>query len=211
MGERVYQGLTVGYCLALTQFLMVFGLGLWYLRKADNEFDPLAEKAIAAYADDAMHPGERHARGRARRVDGGRAMTFFAEINVEAVVIFAIVLSITLGVTYWASQADVRRVDVLRGGPPDHRHAERPRDLGRLPLGRLVPRHRGPDLPLRLRRVPVLDRVPRRVPDGDVPARGADAQRGQVHDRRRAARSGCASGRRAPPRRWARSPSRRST
>ena len=63
MGERVYQGLTVGYCLALTQFLMVFGLGLWYLRKADNEFDPLAEKAIAAYSDDAMHPGERRSRG----------------------------------------------------------------------------------------------------------------------------------------------------
>jgi uncharacterized membrane protein (DUF485 family) len=59
MGERVYQGLTVGYCLALTQFAMVFVLGLWYLRKADKEFDPLAEKAIAAYADDEMHPGER--------------------------------------------------------------------------------------------------------------------------------------------------------
>ena len=57
MGERVYEGLTVGYCLALTQFVMVFGLGLWYLRKADREFDPLAEKAIAAYADDDMHPG----------------------------------------------------------------------------------------------------------------------------------------------------------
>ena len=62
MGDSVYQGLTVGYCLALTQFLMVFGLGLWYLRKADNEFDPLAEKAIAAYSGDAMHPGERHLR-----------------------------------------------------------------------------------------------------------------------------------------------------
>ena len=58
MGERVYQGLTVGYCLALTQFAMVFVLGLWYLRKADNEFDPLAEKAIAAYADDDVHPGD---------------------------------------------------------------------------------------------------------------------------------------------------------
>ena len=57
MGESVYQGLTVGYCLALTQFVMVFGLGLWYLRKADHEFDPLAEKAIAAYADDDRHPG----------------------------------------------------------------------------------------------------------------------------------------------------------
>src|SRR6201991_1781411 len=31
-------------------------------------------------------------------------MTVIASINVEAVVIFAIVLSITLGVTYWASQ-----------------------------------------------------------------------------------------------------------
>ena len=58
MGERVYEGLTVGYCLALTQFAMVFVLGLWYLRKADREFDPLAEKAIAAYADHDHHPGE---------------------------------------------------------------------------------------------------------------------------------------------------------
>jgi uncharacterized membrane protein (DUF485 family) len=57
MSESVYEGLTVGYCLALTQFVMVFGLGLWYLRKADNEFDPLAEKAIAAYSDDELHPG----------------------------------------------------------------------------------------------------------------------------------------------------------
>ena len=59
MGERVYEGLTVGYCLALTQFAMVCGLGLWYLRKADREFDPLAEKAIEAYAGSDMHPGER--------------------------------------------------------------------------------------------------------------------------------------------------------
>ena len=57
MGESVYEGLTVGYCLALTQFAMVWGLGLWYLRKSDREFDPLAERAIAAYADDDMHPG----------------------------------------------------------------------------------------------------------------------------------------------------------
>ena len=59
MGESVYEGLTVGYCLALTQFVMVFTLGLWYLRKADREFDPLAERAIASYADHEHHPGER--------------------------------------------------------------------------------------------------------------------------------------------------------
>ena len=31
-------------------------------------------------------------------------MILFADVNTEAVVIFAIVLSITLGVTYWASK-----------------------------------------------------------------------------------------------------------
>ena len=51
MGESVYQGLTVGYCYALTQFVMVFVLGIWYLRKADREFDPLADAAVAAAGD----------------------------------------------------------------------------------------------------------------------------------------------------------------
>jgi uncharacterized membrane protein (DUF485 family) len=45
MGESVYEGLTVGYVLALSQFVMVWGLGWLYLRKADREFDPLAERA----------------------------------------------------------------------------------------------------------------------------------------------------------------------
>src|SRR5215207_9067483 len=48
MGESVYQGLTVGYCYALTQFVMVFVLGIWYLRKAEREFDPLADAVAAA-------------------------------------------------------------------------------------------------------------------------------------------------------------------
>ena len=48
MGNSVYEGLTVGYCLALTQFVMVFVLGIWYLRKAEREFDPLADAVAAA-------------------------------------------------------------------------------------------------------------------------------------------------------------------
>ena len=51
MGESVYEGLTVGYCYALTQFVMVFVLGIWYLRKADREFDPLADAAVEAAAE----------------------------------------------------------------------------------------------------------------------------------------------------------------
>ena len=51
MAERISSGLTVGYALALTQFLMVLVLGLLYLRMAANVFDPLAAKAIEDYAD----------------------------------------------------------------------------------------------------------------------------------------------------------------
>jgi hypothetical protein len=41
----------VGYCYALTQFLMVFVLGLWYLRKSDREYDPLRDEVVKAAAE----------------------------------------------------------------------------------------------------------------------------------------------------------------
>ena len=45
LGESVYQGLTVGYLFALSQFVMVWLLGFMYLRRADRDFDPLARRA----------------------------------------------------------------------------------------------------------------------------------------------------------------------
>ena len=46
MGEEfITDGLTVGYALALTQFVMTWVLGWLYLRRADRVFDPLAERA----------------------------------------------------------------------------------------------------------------------------------------------------------------------
>jgi uncharacterized membrane protein (DUF485 family) len=51
MSRSVYEGLTVGYCLALTQFVMVLVLGVLYLRKSANEFDPLAAEAIERHED----------------------------------------------------------------------------------------------------------------------------------------------------------------
>ncbi len=53
MNERVYEGLTVGYVLALTQFVMVWWLAVSYVRKADRDFDPLQEKAVAHLRDHA--------------------------------------------------------------------------------------------------------------------------------------------------------------
>lgn len=45
MGGSIYEGFTVGYLLALTQFVMVWVLGYLYLRKSERVFDPLARKA----------------------------------------------------------------------------------------------------------------------------------------------------------------------
>ena len=68
MARSVYEGLTVGYCLALTQFVMVGTLGILYLRRAERVFDPLAEKAArralmpAPDAAAAREPEKVHAR-----------------------------------------------------------------------------------------------------------------------------------------------------
>jgi uncharacterized membrane protein (DUF485 family) len=57
MGESVYEGLTVGYVLALTQFVMVAVLGLWYLRRADRDFDPLARGVVERAERELPRPG----------------------------------------------------------------------------------------------------------------------------------------------------------
>ena len=62
MGSSVYEGLTVGYLLALTQFIMTWALAGAYVRKATRDFDPLAEKA-ADTAARAGAPGSSAQRG----------------------------------------------------------------------------------------------------------------------------------------------------
>jgi uncharacterized membrane protein (DUF485 family) len=70
MAESVYQGLTVGYCLALTQFVMVVVLGVMYMRKSDREYDPLAARVVelASPRDDTVvaEPGARFGRDEAK-------------------------------------------------------------------------------------------------------------------------------------------------
>ena len=45
MGSSIYEGFTVGYALALSQFVMTWTMCAWYLRKADREWDPLEKRA----------------------------------------------------------------------------------------------------------------------------------------------------------------------
>ena len=57
MGSQfIWDGVTVGYVLALTQFLMVWILAGWYLRKANRDFDPL-ETGVRDLAEGGALPG----------------------------------------------------------------------------------------------------------------------------------------------------------
>ena len=72
MGESIYEGFTVGYALALSQFLMTWLMGWLYLRKADREFDPLRERAAARALEAARAPRTgRFERSRFERTDDG--------------------------------------------------------------------------------------------------------------------------------------------
>jgi uncharacterized membrane protein (DUF485 family) len=76
MGETfITDGLTVGYVLALSQFVMVWGLAVWYLRKSDRVFDPLAERA-AARALETSRAGATPDNGRPGRFERDGAAAF---------------------------------------------------------------------------------------------------------------------------------------
>ena len=127
--------------------------------------------------------------GRARRErrGGDAPMTFIAaDVNELALSIFGVVVAITLVVTYWASKRVTSATDFWAAGRGITGVQNGFAIAGDYMSAASLPRHRRPDLPVRLRRLPVLRRLPGRVPDRAVPARRADAQLGQVHDRRRA-------------------------
>lgn len=46
MGERVVEGVTVGYLFALSQFIVVWVLAGLYLKRSRNVLDPLRQKVV---------------------------------------------------------------------------------------------------------------------------------------------------------------------
>ena len=71
MGQSIYEGFTVGYGLALTQFVVVAVLGLWYLRYSERHLDPLRVR-LAEQAEAAAAPGRPDAAPDPNAVHEGR-------------------------------------------------------------------------------------------------------------------------------------------
>jgi uncharacterized membrane protein (DUF485 family) len=79
MGESIYEGFTVGYAFALSQFVMTWLFGWLYLRQADRVFDPLARRAAKRAletAPESQRPRTTDGDGTPRTTDGdGRPQT----------------------------------------------------------------------------------------------------------------------------------------
>ena len=66
--DFITDGLTVGYVLALTQFVMTWVLGVMYMRRANRVWDPLAARVRESVeggtaTDDGARPTTRFRRG----------------------------------------------------------------------------------------------------------------------------------------------------
>jgi uncharacterized membrane protein (DUF485 family) len=65
MGTSIIDGFTVGYLLALSQFVMVGVLGVWYLKYAERQLDPLrvriAEEAGERFTAEPAVAADEHA------------------------------------------------------------------------------------------------------------------------------------------------------
>jgi uncharacterized membrane protein (DUF485 family) len=46
MGSSIYQGFTLAYAMGLSQYLLVWVLSWWYLRKSKREWGPLRQRVI---------------------------------------------------------------------------------------------------------------------------------------------------------------------
>ena len=100
--------------------------------------------------------------------------------------IFALFVVVTMIVVIRASKRNATRRGVLHRGSGVLRSAERHRDRGRLSVGGQLPRHRGRDRGVRLRRLPLLHRLPGGVARRAAAGRRIAAQHRQIHDGRRA-------------------------
>jgi uncharacterized membrane protein (DUF485 family) len=74
--EFIVDGLTVGYVLALSQFVMVWALGWAYVRRADRVFDPLAARVAQRALEGDLPTADQRQPGAARsRAHSGEVVT----------------------------------------------------------------------------------------------------------------------------------------
>jgi uncharacterized membrane protein (DUF485 family) len=55
-GRSIYEGLTVAYVVGLSQYFVVWGLALMYLRRSSREYEPLERQAAEEALDRARKP-----------------------------------------------------------------------------------------------------------------------------------------------------------
>ena len=182
MDTKVVGNLNVAFFFGLLQFVSTFLIAWVYSRFADRRIDPLARELRRELQGTELEaasweaPDERRDRARRQRRHPARA-----DDRPVPRLHRHHALHHVLG-----QPAEQDRRGLLRRRPVVLGLPERPGDRRRLHVRRLVPRHRRADRAVRLRRLPLLDRLPGRVAGRAAAGRRADAQLRPLHDGRRA-------------------------
>ena len=167
MGTKVVGNINVALVFGLLQFVTTFAHRLGSTRRhADPKLDPLAR---GARERDVPPRGER---------------STMNEHQTLTAILFLAVVAADRRHHLLGQPADDGHHRLLRRRTLVQRLPERPRDLRRLHVGGVVPRHLRRHRAVRLRRVPVLDRLPGRLARGAAAGRRAAAQLRPLHDGR---------------------------
>ena len=187
MGTKIFGDMSLGFAGGVGLILLTWAITFAYVRRSDRVWGPLEERIRAEFGHGAGARGALQ-QGRGAHRGPGAAVTVLAiadGVNALALVVFAIVLAITLLITYWASKRTHSATEFWAAEPRHLQPAERLRDRRRLPVGVHVPGLRRAHLPVRRRRLGRPGRGGRVLPARRAAARRAHAQRRQVHDGRR--------------------------
>ena len=175
MSTKVVGNINVALIFGLLQFVSTFVIAWLYARYANRELDPIAAKLRGEFDEEGRPMSAAASTVLALSEDATQTLT---------TALFLVVVAITLGITFWASRNTKTAADYYAAGRNVLRLPERPGDLRRLHVRRVVPRHLRRHRAVRLRRLPLLDRLPGRVAGRAAAGRRADAQLRPLHDGR---------------------------
>ena len=187
---KVWGPVNVGILFALSEFIVAWGIAFIYSRRANTEFDSMAAEIVQRLREALRGP-----RMSSRRFAVAAGAVALLAVATPALaqgavadkwrwltfLVFGVIIAHDDVRHLPCGQARQERGRLLHGRRRRLGPAERLGDRRRLPVGRIVPRHRGPDLDLGLRRLHVLGRLARRVHHRAAGDRRAVPEHRQVH------------------------------
>ena len=176
MGTKLFGNINVALVLGLAQFATTFLIAWLVLAARRREARPQGRGHQVPDGGRRMSPRTHHL---------ATAAASASEHRPLIITLFGLFVVATLVITVWAGRQTKDAADFYAGGRQFTGFQNGLADLRRLHVRRVLPRHRRRHRPLRLRRLPLLHRLPGRLAGRPAAGRRTAAQLRPLHDGRR--------------------------